>query len=93
MAMLGKKHPPLKEARAALEEISLDSDARFEYDIRQANIYFNERAIREGKEESREEGRHENACKIARAMLAEKLPLDQVIRITGLSREEIENLR
>lgn len=44
------------------------------------------------REEGREEGREEERYEIAREMKKENLSIDQIIRFTGLSKEEIEKL-
>ena len=44
------------------------------------------------KEEGREEGHHEEKLSIAKAMLAENLPIMLIAKITGLSIVEIQQL-
>ena len=92
MEAMEKKYPPLKEAHTALDEISQDSEARLEYDKRQAAIYFNELAMEKKFAEGIEKGQYETACKNALAMRTKNLPMELIIEITGLTREEIENL-
>jgi predicted transposase/invertase (TIGR01784 family) len=47
----------------------------------------------EGKAEGRLEGEKKGRIKVARKLLAMKLPLEQIVTATGLSGEEIRNLR
>ena len=46
-----------------------------------------------GRVEGRVEGRAERDIEIARNLLAMSLPLDQIMKATGLTRDEIEGLR
>ena len=55
------------------------------------NAYYNAR--RKGQEEGRAEGRAEGKLEIARNLLEMGLPLTQIAAATGLSCEEIEQLR
>jgi predicted transposase/invertase (TIGR01784 family) len=49
-------------------------------------------AFEEGKFEGKFEGKMEEKINIAKGMLAEKLPLDLIVKLTGLSLTEIETL-
>lgn len=59
-----------------------------------------QRGIKEGKEEGRKEGRkegikegrNEKTKEIAKKMLAENIEIEVIEKITGLSRQEIENI-
>jgi predicted transposase/invertase (TIGR01784 family) len=51
-----------------------------------------ETATWEGKMEGRAEGRAEGKLEIAKSMKADKLPIETIIKYTGLSAEEIETL-
>jgi predicted transposase/invertase (TIGR01784 family) len=45
-----------------------------------------------GQMEGKMEGKKEGKIEIAKEMLREKLPIEKIIRYTGLSQEEIEKL-
>ncbi len=60
-----------------------------EQDVRGAIQYAVEEALKEGREEGREEGEKEATRTIARSMLHQGMPPEQVASITGLSREEV----
>ncbi len=45
-----------------------------------------------GREEGREEGRHETLLALARQMKADNMPLDMIIKYSGLTQDEINNL-
>lgn len=49
-------------------------------------------ARREGRQEGIEEGRKAAKKEDAKKMLARKIDIDLIIEITGLTKEEIENL-
>jgi predicted transposase/invertase (TIGR01784 family) len=49
-----------------------------------------ERAVERGKIEGKLEGKLEKAIETARQMLEEGFHLEQILRITGLSQEELE---
>ena len=51
-----------------------------------------EQGLALGKTEGRVEGKSEKAIEIARKLLDMKLPLEQIVKATGLSCEAIENL-
>jgi len=87
MDALEKKYPLLKEAHKTLDEISQDSEARLEYDKRQAAIYFHEMALEKKFSEGKAEGKLEDAAK----MLAEGMEPAMVTRITGLSEKQLRD--
>lgn len=49
--------------------------------------------MKEGKKEGRKEGRKEEKVKIARQLLQMEMPIEQIIKVTELSKEEIEKLK
>jgi predicted transposase/invertase (TIGR01784 family) len=51
-----------------------------------------EQGRQEGREEGREQGLQEGRIEIAREMKKEGDPIEKIARITGLSKEQIENL-
>ncbi len=97
MKTLEKKRPILKKARKALNDISLDSRTRLAYDRRKSTIFFYEKTLEkkfdEGKAEGIQKGVHEKAIATAWAMLGEGEPIEKIARYTGLSIEEIANLK
>ncbi len=48
-----------------------------------------EEGRREGKEEGREEGKEAGIMSVAKKLLEEKMDLDFIIRITGLTKEQL----
>ena len=52
-----------------------------------------EKGQKQGIEKGIEQGKKENNLSIAKKMLEEKIPLETIIKITNLSKEDIENLK
>jgi len=48
---------------------------------------------KEGRQEGRQEGKKERDYEFAKIMLKESEPIEKIIKYTGLSKEEIENLK
>ena len=89
MDALEKKYPLLKEAHKTLDEISQDSEARLEYDKRQAAIYFHEMAL----EKRYSEGKLEGKLETARKMLEKGIDSRDVLEITGLTLEQLKEAK
>lgn len=95
-------HPEIKEAYEILdryqwsegelqsyEKLFLDAvDAR--NILKAAKKDAREEGLQEGRQEGRREGRLETSLKIAKTMLREGIPLDQVARLAHLSEEEVK---
>ena len=47
----------------------------------------------EGKEEGKLEGKLEGKCDVAQNLLNEGFPIEQVVKLTGLSKEDILNAK
>ena len=58
----------------------------------QKTVEMAAKEAREAREKGKEEGIKEGKIEIAREMKKEKLPTSQIIRITGLTKEQIEKL-
>jgi predicted transposase/invertase (TIGR01784 family) len=87
--MIAERNPQVKEAVVKLRRLSADEQARWEYEIREKARMDKDMFERW----ARTEGRQEEKLEIARNLLRIKLPLEQIIAITGLTREEVENLK
>jgi predicted transposase/invertase (TIGR01784 family) len=89
---LAEKNPQLKKAVSRLVELSEDDQTRLLAESReklQRDIVAREHAA---EEKGRGEGREEAQFAIARKALAEGLPLETVMAITGLSFDAIRVL-
>ncbi len=54
--------------------------------------YIREKSAQLGLQEGLEKGLQQGLVETAKKMLADNLPIDLIIKYTGLSKEEIENL-
>ena len=84
-----EENEELKEAVEKLEGISQDEYMQRIAELREKAILdYNSgmgNALRKGIEQGKEQGKKETAKK----MLEEKIPIETIIRVTGLSKEEI----
>ncbi len=94
----------IKKAIEKLDTMYLDKKEREYYEAARKAKWNAEESIRtakeigwkkgmeEGREEGREEGEIKRATKMARNMLLEDEKIEKIMKYTGLSREEIEEL-
>ena len=78
----------VKKAEKELEYLTGDEEAR-------RLAYLREKAIRDEANalaHARREGIEEGKKQIVKKMLAEKIDIDTIVRVTGLTKEEIESL-
>ena len=95
-----KEEGEIKEAIEQLEEISADEKEREMYEAREkAILAYNsgmydatQKGLERGRKEGRTEGEVKKAKEIAKKLLKMKVPIEQIIEITGLKEEEIRNL-
>ena len=103
--MLAKENPIFEKAINKLLYVSADEQLRYELDMREkAELdYWSamKTSFKEGKAEGKEEGIEEGIAKgiqvgftvVAKKMLKRNRPIDEIIENTGLTREEVEDLR
>lgn len=96
--------PVLNQAMEEWEKSSDDPKIREEYydrrkavldemaAVREAELRLQE-AIRQSKKEGREEGRVEEKMKVTKRLLEKGMDFKSISDITGMSEEEIKNLR
>lgn len=102
--MAEKKNKILKDAKVELEYLTGEEEVRRLAELRDKwesdwNSYMDwtrndgkAEGIAEGKIKGRTEGKVEEKKEIAKKMLKEKMPMELIIKITGLTKEEIKNL-
>ena len=83
---------PLEEAREKLRYYSMSPEERYAYDEHLNAIMIQNDVLSTAKFEGREEGRAEERLETARRMRSDGLSMEMVVRYTGLSEEEINNL-
>ena len=86
----------IEKARRVLEEMSQDKNERYLAELRQKYI-MDQKAIEDagydkGYDSGTLEGKKERSIEIAKKMKYKKINIDDIIEITGLTREEIERL-
>ena len=91
-----KASKEVRKAKEVLEEISQDERERYLAELRQKYV-MDQKAIRDagydkGIEKGREEGKHEKAIEIAKNLKAMRISLEEIEKVTGLLKEEIERL-
>ena len=82
----------LKQARKELEHLSGDQDFKRLLESRAGFLRDVDAKMYVAREEGREEGKKQNQLEIARRMKKENIDIEQISRITNLTREEIEEL-
>ena len=83
-----EKNESVKKASSVLHEMSEDEKLRRLAELREKAI-LEEASVRDW---ALEEGEKKGKQEIAKNMKKEKLSMEQIARITGLSNEEIEKL-
>lgn len=99
--MAKKENEEVKKAVEVLEVMSMDpkererceSIAMYEFFRQDAERIKFEKGLKQGREEGKEEGKIEKQKEIAKKLLLENLPIEQIVRVTGLDKKEIEKLK
>ena len=91
-----EENKELKEAKEKLDKITEDERMQQlawwrEKAIYEENTMLNS-SFRKGKKDGIAEGIIKEKIEVAKKMKKEKIPVETIIRITGLNREEIEKL-
>ena len=96
-----KENKEIKKAMNTLDFISEDPKERerhnsiimAEYNRLTSEHNFFEAGVEEGIEKGKKEGIKEGVIKTAKAMLEKNIPIETIMEITELTKEEIEKLR
>ena len=87
----------LKEAVEKLDRISEDEKMQRIIELREKAIRDEHaiyaKGVDDGIEEGKAKGAREKQIEIAKSMLKENMDIEMIIKITGLTKQEIENLR
>ena len=99
-----KEDKALKEAREKLKEISADekmqriAELRLKAIMDEKAIYAKgiddgiEQGMEQGRKQGIEEGQNLGKIEMAKKMLEEKMDIEVIVKITGLTKEEIEKI-
>lgn len=82
----------VKKAEEELEYLSGDEAERRIAYLRETAEIDRKFAMTAAREQGREEGKAEGMADVAKKMLAEKMDINLIIKITGLTKDEIEKL-
>ena len=82
----------VKKAEEELEYLSGDEAERRIAYLRETAEIDRKFAMTAARDQGREEGKAEGMADVAKKMLAEKMDINLIIKITGLTRDEIEKL-
>ena len=96
-----KENKEIKKAMNTLDFISEDPKERerhnsiimAEYNRLTSEHNFFEAGVEEGIEKGKKEGKREGVIKTAKAMLEKNIPIETIMEITELTKEEIEKLK
>jgi predicted transposase/invertase (TIGR01784 family) len=96
LAMAKKENKELEKAMDIIDEMSMDEKEWELYESRRLAIMdYNTGMIKareEGEAKGREKGEKRSKSEIAKKLLAKKMPIDEIIEITELTKEEIEKI-
>lgn len=91
--MAKRDNKEIKEAIKIVNEMSMDKKERELYEARLKGEFNYNTAIYVAKEEGKEEGEKKKQIEIAKKMLSKKMPIEEIIEITGLSKNDIEETK
>ena len=91
------KNEAIKEAKKVYDELMADEHERTLIKLREKYIRdyntIKEDGYNNGYNDGKELGAKENAIEIAKKMLKENVDVDFIVKMTGLSKEELEKLK
>ena len=87
-----EENEELKEAVEKLDSLSADERMQRIADLREKAILDEKAIYDKGLEVGEKKGIQENKIEIAKRMLDENLPIDLIVRVTELTREEIKKI-
>ena len=88
-----KTNKEMEEAMKKLEEIQSDEEMMRIIDLRKKAIWDHNQAMFVAREEGLEEGENREKIKIAKKMLEERIDIEVIQKVTGLSKEELKELK
>lgn len=92
LEMAKKENEEIRKAMDIIDEMSMDEKEWELYQSRKMAIMDYNTGIYETTEKGKEEGERKSKIEIAKKLLKMKIPIEQIMEATGLTKEEIENL-
>lgn len=93
LAMAKKENKELEKAMDIIDEMSMDEKEWELYESRRLAIMDYNTGMINAREEGEAKGRKEKQIEIAQKMLNKNMPIEQIIELTDLTQEEIEELK
>ena len=88
-----EKNENIKKAKEELDDISKDRLLRRMALKAEMERMDNEQRMYEAKRDGISEGEHRNKIEVAKKMIEEKLEIEMIAKVTGLTKEEILKLK
>ncbi|MCL2162039.1 MAG: Rpn family recombination-promoting nuclease/putative transposase [Betaproteobacteria bacterium] len=92
LKMLAEKNPRIDKAVGRLKELSEDERTRLLAESREKWEWDHAARMQAAEEKGLEKGREEGLLAVAHAALRRNLPVEEIMALTGLSREKIQSL-
>ena len=93
VSQIMKENKEIEEAMTELEKISKDKELRRVAELREKAIRDEKNGLRHAREEGIKEGIEQGIEQVAKKMLELKVPIQDIINATGLTEEEILNIK
>ena len=91
--MAEEKNKTIKSALDDMEYLTGDAEIKRLAELRESSRIDKWFAMSYGRKQGREEGEKQEKIETAKRMLEEKIPIEIIIRVTQLSKEEIEKIK
>ena len=93
LEMASKENKNVKKAMENYEVLTGDEEVKRLAEIRLMSKLEEKSALLTAREEGEEEGIRKGIKKVAKNLLKEKIPIEKIAKITGLSEEEIRKIK
>ena len=93
LEMASKENKNVKKAMENYEVLTGDEEVKRWAEIRLMSKLEEKSALLTAREEGEEEGIRKGIKKVAKNLLKEKIPIEKIAKITGLSEEEIRKIK
>ena len=90
--MAKKENKEIKEAEERYNVLTGDAELKRLAEVRLMSQLEGASAKKVAREEGRQEGHKEKSIEIAKKMKSKNMPIEEIIELTGLTKEEIESL-
>ena len=91
--MARKDNKEVEKAIKVVDEMSMNKEERELYEARLKGEFNYNIAIHAAKEEGKELGEKKKQLEIAKKLLSKKMPIEEIIEITGLTKKEIDKIK